>query len=120
MNWNNVCDDNEMADFEDIGDENVAFDEEASCSSSSVSKPTRKRGRQTFMTARLASALDFAKLSDGMTVHILTAAAEALGHRVEDLVLNKSSVHRWRQQNRLKESAEIATAFVDSVILFIH
>ena len=43
----------------------------------------RKGGRKNFITPRLVEALDYAKVSDGMAVHILIAAAEALGHRVE-------------------------------------
>lgn len=88
--------------------------EGAGCSSSSISKP--KRGRINIMTQRLASALDNAKVSDGMAVHVLIAAAEALGHRVEELVINRSSIHRLQQENRLKESMEISAGFVDSVI----
>lgn len=33
------------------------------------SKAVSKRGRRTFITSRLASALDNAKVSDGMAVH---------------------------------------------------
>lgn len=68
-----------------------------------------------FITARLVAALDNAKVSDGMAVHILVAAAEALGHRVEDLVINRSSIHRLRHENRLRGSKEIATNFNDNV-----
>lgn len=57
----------------------------------------RKRGRKSFITARLVAALDNAKVSSGMAVHILIAAAEALGHRVEELVINRSTIHRLRQ-----------------------
>lgn len=78
-----------------------------------------KRGRQNFITARLCSALDKAKISDGAAVHILVAAAEALGHRVEELVINRSSLHRSRQENRQQESAEIQADFSDNVIEFI-
>lgn len=76
----------------------------------------KKRGRKNFMTSRLASALDNAKVSDGMAVHILIAAAEALGHRVEELVINRSSIHRLRQENRSQESKKISTGFIDNVI----
>lgn len=61
------------------------------------------RGKVHFITPRLCSALDNAKLSDGMAVHILIAAAEALGHNVEDLVINLSTLHRVRHENREKQ-----------------
>ena len=57
------------------------MDEKKNTTSNDVSD--RKRGRKTFITPRLVAALDNAKVSDGMAVHILIAAAEALGHRVE-------------------------------------
>lgn len=75
----------------------------------------RKRGRKSFITARLVAALDNAKVSSGMAVHILIAAAEALGHRVEELVINRSTIHRLRQENRIKESKEISSGFTDNV-----
>lgn len=75
-----------------------------------------KRGRQNFMTPRLVSALDNAKVSDGMAVHILIAAAEALGHRVNELAINRSTIHRLRQANRKKEAKNIQADFSDSVI----
>lgn len=70
-----------------------------------------KRGRKNFMTSRLVAALDNAKVSDGMAVHIMIAAAEALGQRVDELVINRSSIHRLRKENRRMESKEIATNF---------
>lgn len=77
---------------------------------------TAKRGRKQFITSRLVSALDNAKVSSGMAVHILIAAAEALGHRIEELVINRSTIHRLRQKNRQQESLEIQTDFIDNVI----
>lgn len=55
---------------------------------------TRKRGRINWITPRVTSALDNAKVSDTMAVHILVAVAEALGHRVDELVLNRTTLHQ--------------------------
>lgn len=68
------------------------------------------------MTARLVAALDNAKVSDGMAVHILIATIEALGHRVEEYAINRSTIHRLRQENRLKEFKEISARFSDNVM----
>lgn len=124
MDWENECEDESQL-FVSFDEEAIdcpfelnAYDtslEGAASSNLSSRKSAKKRGRKSFMTARLAAALDNAKVSDGMAVHILIAAAEALGHRVEDLVINRSSIHRFRQENRSKESTEISTAFSDSV-----
>lgn len=98
-----------------------SIDEETECSIESdvddISvSPTPKRGRKNIMTSRLAAALDNAKISDGMATHILVAAAEALGHRVEELIINRSTIHNFRMKNRIKESKEIANDFNDNVI----
>lgn len=75
-----------------------------------------KRGRKQFITARLVAALDNAKVSDGMAVHILIAAIEALGHRVEEYAINRSTLHRMRQENRLRGMEEVSSDFSDNVI----
>lgn len=76
---------------------------------------TRKRGRKHFLTSRLASAIDMARLSSGMAFHILVAAVEALGHRVEKFALNKSTIQRFRMENRITESKKISADFKDNV-----
>lgn len=80
----------------------------------------RKRGRKQFITNRLLAALDNAKVSDGMAVHILIAAAEGLGHDVEDLAINRTTIHRLRQENRLKTSSKITASLTDNVIKLLN
>lgn len=124
MDWECENDSVEARLLESFDDENETLNctfesndanDEAGNSNFTSNIPTKKRGRTGFMTARLAAALDNAKVSDGMAVHILIAAAEALGHRVEDLIINRSSIHRFRQENRSKESKEISNAFSSDV-----
>lgn len=76
----------------------------------------KKRGRKNFLTPRLASALDNAKITDGMAVHVLIACADALNHCVDDLVINRSTIHRFRQENRRKEAENIQSEFIENVI----
>lgn len=75
----------------------------------------KRRGRTSFITPRLLAALDNAKLSDGMAVHILIAAAEALDYCVQELAINRSTIHRMRQQNRCAQFNEISVEFKDKV-----
>lgn len=82
----------------------------------SVNSSTAKRGRKRFVTPRLAAALDNAKVSDGMEIHILIAAAEALGHKVNELVINRSSLIRQRQSFRAEKSQKIQADFSQNVI----
>lgn len=53
------------------------------------------------------AALDKCKISDRDSVHILIAVAEALGHRVDDLVINRSSIHRCRERLRSERASEL-------------
>lgn len=105
----------------DDGNETIYLDaepdvEEMTMGGESSSKPRKKRGRKQFLTARLVAALDNAKVSDGMAVHILIAAIEALGHRVEEYAINRSTIHRLRQENRSREFEEIESGFSDNVM----
>lgn len=74
-----------------------------------------KRGRKIFITPRLGAALDSAQVSDGKAVHILIAAAESFGLCVEDLAINRSTIHRERQKIRQAESSNIQDEFTTNV-----
>lgn len=75
-----------------------------------------KRARKQFITPRLVAALDNAKVSDGMAIHILIAAAEALGHCVNELTISRSSIRRARKTNREHEAQDIQSKFFNNVI----
>lgn len=79
--------------------------------------PVTKRGRIQWITSRVLAALDNAKVSDGMAVHIIIAVAEALGHRVDELIINRETIRQLRKENRRNESEIIQANFVDNVIL---
>lgn len=75
-----------------------------------------RRGTKRFITPRLVEALDNAKLSDGMSIHVMIAIAEALGHNVEELVINRTSLSEKRKAYRKEEYQEIRETFFDNVI----
>lgn len=62
------------------------------------------------------AALDQAKLSDGMAIHVLIAAAQALGHNVSELVINRTSFRDVRKATRAQESQKIHADFLQNVI----
>lgn len=66
-----------------------------------------KRGTKQFINERLVQALDRCKISDRYAVHILYATAEALGHPVEELILNRSSIRRCRENLREQKAKQI-------------
>lgn len=63
----------------------------------------------------MLAALDNVKVSSCMVTHILIAVAEALGHRVEELIINRSTIQRLRQEYRARESKDISVDFSDNV-----
>lgn len=78
---------------------------------------TVKRGHKEIVPPRLVAALDNAKLSDGMAIHILIATVEAMGYRPDDFIINRSSIYRQRKAYRAKESDErIQDEFYENVI----
>ena len=74
-------------------------------SSNTPSAPKRSCRAKKIITPELTAALDRTKLSDRSAVHILSAAASALGHNPSDLAINRSSIRRSRRTQR-KEIAE--------------
>jgi hypothetical protein len=63
------------------------------------------------MTGKLAAAFDRCKLTDRDAVYVLTAVAEALGHKVSSLIINRSSIRRFRQNYREKYASKIHAEF---------
>lgn len=58
------------------------------------------RGKVDFITDRLVAVLDRCKISDRDAVHLLVAVAEALGHDVHNLIINRTSIKNRRQNIR--------------------
>lgn len=58
--------------------------------------------------------MDRCKLSVRESVYIIQATAEALGHNVDGLVINKSSIHRCRDALRVERANKIKTKFQNS------
>lgn len=63
----------------------------------------KSRGCQQIITERLFSALDKSKLSDRGAMHLIYAVADALGHDLNHLVLNRTSLQRARRNLRQKK-----------------
>ncbi|XP_053968382.1 uncharacterized protein LOC128869807 [Anastrepha ludens] len=112
------CDDEdaEMPFCETIDEENEPIDDDWEPEKvAGNATSAKKRGRKEFITARLAAALDNAKVSDGMAVHILIAAAEAFGIRAEELAINRSTIHRARLEHRLEDTKDVMARFPDNI-----
>lgn len=74
-----------------------------------------KRGTTDIITPKLVAALDRCQLSVRDTVYVLQATAEALGHNVDELIINKSSIHRIREAKRRERADAIKVAFKNNL-----
>lgn len=79
-----------------------------------------KRGRRVVMNPRMTSLLDRTKVSDRKAVLIIAETAKSLGHPVQDLVLNRSSIQRLRQHHRAMISARLKDEFQADAALVVH
>lgn len=96
-------------------------DNQPPCTSSSISSPPpTKRGRNIVLNSDLVSMLDRNKVSTRSAVMVIGAAAKALGHDVTPLTLNKTSIHRQRQQHRKEMARSIQMNFHPDAALIVH
>ncbi|KAK6185944.1 hypothetical protein SNE40_008071 [Patella caerulea] len=82
--------------------------------------PPPKRGRMTVVTPTLSAALDRTKMSDRKAMMVVTATAQSLGHNVEDMALNRSSIRRLRQKYRTIGAENLKEAFSADQALVVH
>jgi len=71
----------------------------------------KKRGRKNFITPKLVAALDRCKLRIRESVFVIQATAEALGHDLNNLVINKTSIHRCHDNSRTERGNMIKKKF---------
>ena len=70
------------------------------------------------MTPSVAVALDKTKLSNRKIIYVLAATAQSLGHSIDELKINPSSIHREREEywketaKKLKEIYKETSSFM--------
>lgn len=69
-----------------------------------------QRGVVHFINEKIVSVLDKCKVSDRDAIHLLIAVAEALGHNVQQLIINRTSLQKARKSHR----ESIATKLKDN------
>lgn len=82
--------------------------------------PPPKRAKMNIVTPSLAAALDRTKLSDRKAAFVLAEAAKSLGHNVEELNINRSSIHRHRESHRMIFARSVQDKFDPTVSLTVH
>lgn len=77
----------------------------------SAGPSTTRRGRTAFINDKLVTVLDRCKVSDRDATHIIIATAQAFGHNVDNLVINRSSIHRVRDKVRKLRAEQLRLSF---------
>ena len=80
----------------------------------------RSRGRISIVSPSVSAALDRTKTSDRKAAYILAATAQSLGHNVEDLALNRSTIKRQREYHRSRLAKALKKEFHVNVPLVVH
>lgn len=79
-----------------------------------------KRGRKTVISPDLAASLDRSRISDRAAMSVVGETARSLGHEVDNLALNRSTIRRLRQKHRQQRAIQIKEEFKVGVPLVVH
>jgi hypothetical protein len=82
--------------------------------------PCQKRGTSVMLTASLSASLDHNAESDHAAVFVVGETARALGHDIQPLTINRSSIRRQRIHNRQKAANDVKDSFVPQSALIVH
>lgn len=93
--------------IEDL-DSSVLFIDE---SEAGPSQPKRSRGSVNIINEKLVAVLDKCKLSDRDAVHVIAAVAQSLQYDINSLVLNSTSIRRYREKLRTARAMNIKRVF---------
>ncbi|XP_037939016.1 uncharacterized protein LOC119688042 [Teleopsis dalmanni] len=77
-------------------------------------------GKIHFFDDRMLACMDKSKISTRDAIHFISATAAALGHRVEDLVLNRTTVHLIRKEYRRRKAHDILKNFDIPQVFVFH
>ena len=58
----------------------------------------KRRGKISFINLRVVSELNKCRVSEQNAVHLISAIADGLGHDLETLVINKTSIASIRKK----------------------
>lgn len=65
------------------------------------------RGKKHFIDDRMLACMDKCKISTRDAIHFISATAAALGHQIEELVLNRTTVQLMRKEYRRRKAHDI-------------
>lgn len=118
-------DDSDEQDEQYEQNEQNEQDEEIAESISTASYPesaVTKRATKHFITPKLVAVLDRCRVSARNAVFILQAAAEALGHKLDNLIITKTSIQQQRAKLRCARAQDLKAKFkeLNQPFLVVH
>ncbi|GBM93677.1 hypothetical protein AVEN_238122-1 [Araneus ventricosus] len=72
------------------------------------------RGRKCFLTPKIIAVLDRFHISQRSAVFILEAVAESVGHNIDEFVINRNTIQRYREDFRKKKATRIKELFKEN------
>lgn len=71
----------------------------------------RVRGKIHFINDRMLACMDKCKMTTRDAIHFISATAIALGHHLEDLILNRTTLQEMRKEYRRRQAQAILDSF---------
>lgn len=100
--YSNISTDDFQNDFPDLAP-----------SGDGPSASKKSRGTVSVINEKVAAVLDQCQLSDRKSVHLIIAIAQSLGQDVNSLVVNRTSIHNYREKLRECKAQNIKKVFKD-------
>lgn len=72
---------------------------------------TEKHPKKEFINSHVVDTIDAINISDRQAMRLLSAAAQALGHNLKDLVISTATIRRVRRENRKKTHEAVKLNF---------
>ncbi|GBN69052.1 hypothetical protein AVEN_187317-1, partial [Araneus ventricosus] len=77
------------------------------------------RGRKCFLTPKIMAVLDRFHISQRSAVFILEAVAESLGQNIDEMVINRNTIQRYREDFRKTKATRIKELFKENEPSFV-
>lgn len=95
---------------------NVSVDDESDWSAENLSQPgpsapKKSRGTVNIFDEKLVAVLDRCKITDKQAVHLISTVAHRLNCDVSTLIINKTSISRYRERLREAKARNIKKVF---------
>lgn len=71
----------------------------------------KKSEKRMIFTPRMLAALDRCQVTNRQAMHIISSVALALGHSLDEIILNRNSLIKYRKENRKQIAEEVQNSY---------